>query len=63
MEPCGGGFAQRAGLNLEVPGTIIWPLSVYRLLPEPLRVAHLITGGVSVGKSTGTRSTSPKNRS
>jgi endonuclease V-like protein UPF0215 family len=53
MEPAGGVFVQRAGLSLEAAGDIIRRFSVYGHLPEPLRVAHLIAGGVGTGQSRG----------
>lgn len=53
MEPCGGVFVQRAGLSSESAADVIRRFSVYGNLPEPLRVAHLIAGGVSAGESRG----------
>lgn len=53
MEPCGGLFVQRAGLTLEAAGEVVRRFSVYGRLPEPLRVAHLIAGGVGTGQSRG----------
>jgi endonuclease V-like protein UPF0215 family len=53
MEPVGGVFVQRAGLSLEAAGDVIRRLSVHGSLPEPLRVAHLIAGGVGTGESRG----------
>lgn len=53
MEPVGGVFVQRAGLSLESAGEVIRRFSVYGSIPEPLRVAHLIAGGVATGESKG----------
>jgi uncharacterized protein len=53
MEPVGGVFVQRAGLGLDAAGEVIRRFSVYGHLPEPLRVAHLIAGGVGTGESRG----------
>ncbi len=53
MEPSGGVFVQRAGLSLEAAGDVVRRFSVYGHLPEPLRVAHLIAGGVGTGESRG----------
>ena len=53
MEPVGGVFVQRAGLSLEAAADVIRRFSVYGHIPEPLRVAHLIAGGVGTGESRG----------
>ena len=53
MEPIGGVFVQRAGLSLELADLVIRRFSVYGNIPEPLRVAHLITSGVGTGESRG----------
>ena len=53
MEPVGGVFVQRAGLSPDAAGAVIRRFSVYGHLPEPLRVAHLIAGGVGTGESRG----------
>jgi endonuclease V-like protein UPF0215 family len=53
MESVGGVFVQRAGLSLELVGQVIRRFSIYGNIPEPLRVAHLIAGGVATGESTG----------
>lgn len=53
MEPVGGLFVQRAGLSLGAAGAVIRRFSVHGHLPEPLRVAHLIAGGVGTGESRG----------
>lgn len=53
MEPVGGVFIQRAGLSLESAGNVLRRFSVYGSIPEPLRVADLIAGGVATGESRG----------
>ena len=53
MESVGGVFVQRAGLSLELAGQVIRRFSIYGNIPEPLRVAHLIAGGVATGESKG----------
>lgn len=53
MEPCGSVFVQRAGLTLAEAEGLVRRLSVNGSIPEPLRVAHLIAGGVATGQSRG----------
>lgn len=53
MEPAAGLMVQRAGIALEEAGEVIARLSVNGSIPEPLRVAHLIAGGVTTGQSRG----------
>ncbi len=53
MEPVGGLYVQRAGLDLGEAGALLEALCVNSLLPEPLRAAHLIAGGVTLGESSG----------
>lgn len=53
MEPCGGVVVQRAGITLAEAAAVIARLSVHGHVPEPLRVAHLIAGGVTTGQSRG----------
>jgi endonuclease V-like protein UPF0215 family len=53
MEPVGGVFVQRAGLSLDAASEIIRRFSVYGNIPEPLRLAHLIAGGIATGESRG----------
>ncbi len=50
MEPAGGMFVQRAGLSLEEAKEVLGAMCVHGKLPEPLRVAHLIAGGVTERK-------------
>lgn len=53
MEPCGGVFFQRAGLSLAEAHATVLRHSREGNVPEPLRVAHLIAGGVTDGESRG----------
>ena len=53
MEPCAGLMVQRAGISLPDAGAVIARLAVHGSIPEPLRVAHLIAGGVTTGRSRG----------
>lgn len=53
MEPAGGLWVQRAGLSLTEAEALIARLALDGRLPEPLRVAHLIAGGVTTGESRG----------
>ncbi|WP_437320391.1 DUF99 family protein [Sorangium sp. So ce385] len=53
MEPVGGVYVQRAGLSLEDTTALLARLSVHGNLPEPLRAAHLIAGGLTTGESRG----------
>ncbi|WP_437580274.1 DUF99 family protein [Sorangium sp. So ce887] len=53
MEPVSGVYVQRAGISLEDTSALISRLSVHGHLPEPLRAAHLIAGGLTTGESRG----------
>jgi uncharacterized protein len=53
MEAVEGVYVQRAGLTLERAADIVRRFAVYGSIPEPLRVAHLIAGGVATGESKG----------
>lgn len=44
-------FVQRAGISLEAAASLIARLAVNSNLPEPLRTAHLIAGGIAAGES------------
>ena len=55
MELCGGVYVQRSGLTLEEAGVALQALTAEGRLPEPLRVAHLIAGGIGRGHSAGQR--------
>jgi endonuclease V-like protein UPF0215 family len=51
MEPAAGVYVQHAGITLERTAELIRRLAVHSRLPEPLRTAHLIAGGVTQGES------------
>lgn len=51
MEPAAGVYVQRAGIPLRDTEVLIERLAVYGRLPEPLRTAHLIAGGIAQGES------------
>jgi endonuclease V-like protein UPF0215 family len=53
MEPCAGLWVQRAGITLAEAESLIRRLAVHGTIPEPLRVAHLIAGGMATGRSRG----------
>lgn len=53
MEPCARVLVQRAGLSLAEAEAVITRLSIHGSIPEPLRVAHLVAGGVTTGQSRG----------
>jgi endonuclease V-like protein UPF0215 family len=52
MEPIAGVYVQRAGLSTGETEALIRKHAVHGRLPEPLRTAHLIAGGISRGEST-----------
>lgn len=51
VERVGSVFIQRAGLTLPEATEVINRYTLNSALPEPLRVAHLIAGGVVLGES------------
>lgn len=53
VEPVGAVFVQRAGISLNEATSLLAALCRHSLVPEPLRVAHLIAGGVTRGESSG----------
>jgi hypothetical protein len=53
MEPVHGVFVQRVNISVEEAGVLLARLAVNGKVPEPLRVAHLIAGGVTTGRSRG----------
>ncbi|MEE9132060.1 MAG: DUF99 family protein [Gemmatimonadota bacterium] len=53
MEPVAGVFVQRVGITLEQAEKVIGRFAVHSNLPEPLRTAHLIAGGITTGQSRG----------
>jgi endonuclease V-like protein UPF0215 family len=53
MEALGGVMVQRAGLTLAEAGELLHLTTLHGNLPEPLRLAHLIAGGLTTGHSRG----------
>jgi uncharacterized protein len=53
MEPLAGVYVQRVGIPHEDAERVIQRLAVHSRIPEPLRAAHLIAGGVTTGESRG----------
>jgi endonuclease V-like protein UPF0215 family len=53
MEPIGGVFVQRRGLSTGEAEAALRATTSHGKLPEALRVAHLIAGGVTTGASRG----------
>jgi len=53
MEEADGLYVQRAGIAADATRKLLRGLCINGVLPEPLRVAHLIAGGVSRGQSSG----------
>jgi hypothetical protein len=51
MEPVAGVHVQRQGISLADTETLLTGLQLHGKLPEPLRVAHLMAGGVTTGES------------
>jgi len=51
MQAVAGVYVQRAGTTLEKVGELIRRLALNSKLPEPLRTAHLIAGGIATGES------------
>jgi endonuclease V-like protein UPF0215 family len=52
-EAAAGVYLQRAGIDLLPAAQLVAALAVNGRIPEPLRVAHLIAGGVTTGESRG----------
>lgn len=53
MEAVAGVFVQRVGLDKDDARRVIERLSVNANIPEPLRTAHMIAGGIATGQSRG----------
>jgi len=53
MEPLLGVWVQRAGLGADAAAQLLRDSRVQGLLPEPIRVAHLIAGALARGVSHG----------
>jgi endonuclease V-like protein UPF0215 family len=53
MEPARGLWVQRAGLTMAQTEHLLAVTTLHGKVPEPLRMAHLIAGGVTTGASRG----------
>jgi endonuclease V-like protein UPF0215 family len=53
MERIGPVLVQRAGLSLDEARAMLTATTTHGNLPEPLRLAHLIAGGLTTGHSRG----------
>lgn len=53
VEPLRSVFVQRAGLSMEQARSLFAATTLHGNVPEPLRSAHLIAGGVTDGASRG----------
>ncbi len=53
MEPAADVFIQRVGLTLTQALAVVERFAVHGHMPEPLRVAHLVAGGLGSGQSRG----------
>lgn len=53
MEPLHHIFVQRIGLSRSEAGELLRSTTLHGALPEPVRLAHLIAGGVEKGRSRG----------
>jgi endonuclease V-like protein UPF0215 family len=53
MELVRGIYVQRAGISLADTAAMLDATTLHGKLPEPLRIAHLIAGGIVTGKSRG----------
>jgi endonuclease V-like protein UPF0215 family len=51
MQPVAGVYVQCAGITPDKAGELIRRLAVHGKLPEPLRTAHMIAGGIATGES------------
>lgn len=52
MEPIDRVYVQRAGLSMPQTKALIQAHTLHSGLPEPLRTAHIVAGGVSRGENT-----------
>lgn len=53
MEPLAGVHVQRMGISLREAEAVLRRTAVNGTIPEPLRAAHLIAGGMGAGQSRG----------
>lgn len=51
MESIAGVYVQRVGIGLREVEKLLARFSVHGLLPEPIRVAHIIASGITQGES------------
>jgi endonuclease V-like protein UPF0215 family len=51
MEKTGNVYVQRAGIDKSSVAALIKHTAVNSVIPEPLRTAHLIAGGIATGES------------
>ena len=51
MEPMGRVYVQRAGLTASEARAVLARFAIHSAVPEPLRTAHLIAGGLACGES------------
>ncbi len=51
MEPLAGVYVQRRGIGRRQAQALIEHLAVNSVIPEPLRTAHLVAGGIIEGES------------
>lgn len=51
MAPMAGLYCQHVGIDAENAARLIAALQIHGRLPEPLRLAHMIAGGVTTGES------------
>jgi uncharacterized protein len=53
MEAVSGLYLQRAGLSVAEARDLLAATTIHGRLPEPLRLAHIIAGGIVTGRSRG----------
>ena len=53
MDQIGDVFVQRVGIGIAETKALLQATTLHGSLPEPLRLAHLVAGGVTTGKSRG----------
>lgn len=53
MEPLGGVRVQRVGIERAKAEQVVRRFATHSTVPEPLRVAHIIAGGIATGESRG----------
>jgi endonuclease V-like protein UPF0215 family len=53
IERVGELWVQRAGIELAAAAALLRATTLHGNIPEPLRLAHIIAGGVTTGESRG----------